>query len=45
MFSDKINQGKEDLIRLEASKKSVEQQINDLTKDSDELLKRIASTG
>ena len=45
MFSDKIDQGKEDLDRLGEAKRSVERQIADLTKDSDELLKRIASTG
>ena len=45
MFSDKIDQGKEDLDRLGEAKRLVERQIADLTKDSDELLKRIASTG
>ena len=45
MFSDKTDQGKEDLDRLGEAKRLVERQIADLTKDSDELLKRIASTG
>lgn len=45
MLHEKTEHGKEDLLQLDEAKKSVEQQIGELTANSDELLKRIASTG
>ena len=45
MLHEKTERGKEDLLQLDEAKKSVEQQIGELTANSDELLKRIASTG
>lgn len=44
-LADKLNLAKTDLLRQEEARAGVETQIADLTEQSDDLLRRIASTG